>query len=77
MEGALIGIVSFVSSHLHSDVSKPTTTGRTGLTGFLEDKTGVTGAWTLGVGVAAYLLSKEIYILNNEVGVAVQSDGWR
>ena len=57
------------------DVSKPTTTGRTGLTGFLEDKTGVTGAWTLGVGVAAYLLSKEIYVVNNEVGVAMQRRG--
>lgn len=67
----------YVSSRISADVSKPTTTGRTGLTGFLEDKTGVTGAWTLGVGVAAYLLSKEIYVVNNEVGVAVQGEGWR
>ena len=43
------------------------TTGRGGLTGFLQEKTGVTGAWTLGVGVAVYALSKELYVINSEV----------
>ena len=45
------------------------------MAGFLEEKTGVTGAGTLGVGVAAYLLSKEIYIINNETVVAVVMGG--
>ena len=40
---------------------------RGGLTGFLYEKTGVTGAWTLGVGVGAYLISKELYVINSEV----------
>lgn len=48
--------------------SKPVIAGqRGGLTGFLQEKTGVTGAWTLGVGVTAYLFSKEIYVINSEV----------
>ena len=59
-----------------ADVAKPVpSSGRTGLAGFLEEKTGVTGAGTLGVGVAAYLLSKEIYIINNETVVAVVMGG--
>ena len=40
---------------------------RRGLTAFLYDKTGVTGAWTLGIGVSAYLISKEYYVMNGEV----------
>ena len=36
------------------------------LTGFLEDKTGVTGAGTLLVGLAAYMVSKEIYTSSME-----------
>ena len=48
--------------------SKPVpSTGRGGLTGFLYEKTGVTGAWTLGVGIGAYLISKELYVINSEV----------
>ena len=47
--------------------TKPT--GKGGLTGFLQEKTGVTGAWTLGVGVGAYAISKELYIINSEVSV--------
>ena len=35
----------------------------------------MTGAGTLGVGVAAYLISKEIYIINNETVVAVVMGG--
>ena len=59
-----------------ADTPKPvSTSGRTGLTGFLEDKTGVTGAGTLGVGVAAYLISKEIYIINNETVIALVMGG--
>lgn len=59
-----------------SDTPKPvSTTGRTGLTGFLEDKTGVTGAGMLGVGVAAYMISKEIYVVNNETVVALVVGG--
>ena len=51
----------------------PVATGssRGGLTGYLQEKTGVTGAWTLGVGVSAYLISKELYIVNSEVRVCV------
>ena len=49
--------------------------GRTGLTGFLEQKTGVTGALTLGVGVSAYLISKEIYIINSETVIALVMAG--
>ena len=35
----------------------------------------MTGAGALGVGVAAYLISKEIYIINNETVVAVVMGG--
>ena len=52
-----------------TEASKPAVTkssSRGGLTGFLEEKTGVTGAWTLGVGVSAYLISKELYVINSE-----------
>lgn len=45
----------------------PQSSSRGGLTGYLQDKTGVTGAWTLGVGVTAYLISKELYVINSEV----------
>ena len=38
-----------------------------GIGEMLKDKTGVTGLGTLGVGVAAYLISKELYIVNSEV----------
>ena len=34
---------------------------------FLSDKTGVTGAWTLGAGLTAVAISKEILIIHNEV----------
>lgn len=50
--------------------SKPAeskSSSRGGLTGFLQEKTGVTGAWMLGVGVSALLVSKELYIINSEV----------
>ena len=48
--------------------SKPVPSNRRGgLTGLLYEKTGVTGAWTLGVGVGAYLISKELYVINSEV----------
>ena len=50
-----------------SDSKPVSSNGRGGLTGFLYEKTGVTGAWTLGVGVGAYLLSKELYVINSEV----------
>ena len=62
----------FFTADTSKSVSK---SERTGLTGFLESKTGVTGAGTLGVGVAAYLFSKEIYIINNETVVAVVMGG--
>ncbi|CAI8023516.1 ATP synthase F(0) complex subunit B1, mitochondrial [Geodia barretti] len=59
-----------------NDTPQPvSTSGRTGLAGFLESKTGVTGAGTLGVGMAAYLISKEIYIINNETVVVVVVGG--
>lgn len=35
----------------------------------LKDKTGVTGPAMLGVGVSAYLISKELYVVNSEVCV--------
>ena len=35
--------------------------------GLLFAKTGVTGPWMLGVGVASYVLSKELYVFNSEV----------
>ena len=35
----------------------------------------MTGAWTLGVGAAAYLISKEIYIFNSETIIAVIMGG--
>ena len=44
-----------------------TTKERGPLTNFLYEKTGVTGSWTLGLGLAAYLVSKEYYIVNAEV----------
>ena len=71
MKRALIRTFSFFT-----DAPKPAASSkRTGLTGFLEEKTGVTGAGTLGVGVAAYLISKEIYVVNNETVVAVVMAG--
>lgn len=64
---------------LHSSPSDPPkpvlNSGRTGLTGFLEDKTGVTGAGTLLVGLAAYMISKEIYVINGETVHAVIMGG--
>lgn len=51
-----------------SPAPKPVVQGREGLVGFLYEKTGVTGAWTLGVGLAATLVSKELYLVNSEVG---------
>ena len=38
-----------------------------GMSDFLSDKTGVTGAWTLGAGLTAVAISKEILIIHNEV----------
>ena len=52
---------------LYTAPPKPAVPARSGLTGFLSDKTGVTGAWTLGVGLSAYLISKELYVFNAEV----------
>lgn len=49
--------------------------GREGLTGYLQEKTGVTGAWTLGVGVSAYLISKELYVINSETVIAAVLGG--
>ena len=40
---------------------------RTSLSQFLHDKTGVTGAWILGVGLASVAISKEIYVFNHVV----------
>ena len=40
---------------------------RTTLKHFLYDKTGVTGAWVLGVGLASVAISKELYIFNHVV----------
>ena len=49
-------------------VPTTTTTKERGLiTKFLYDKTGVTGSWTLGLGFAAFLISKEYYVVNSEV----------
>ena len=42
---------------------------RTSLSQFLHDKTGVTGPWVLGVGLASVAISKEIYIFNHVVCV--------
>ncbi len=39
-----------------------------GVIAALKTKTGVTGTLVLGVGVSAALLSKEIYVVNAEVG---------
>lgn len=69
---ALIRIFSLPCTETPKPVS---TGGRTGLTGFLEGKTGVTGAGTLGVGVVAYLISKEIYIINSETVTALVMGG--
>lgn len=44
-----------------------TTKERGPVSKFLFEKTGVTGAWTLGLGFAAFLVSKEYYIINAEV----------
>ncbi len=52
---------------VHPTDLKPALPQRPGLTGFLYDKTGVTGAWTLGLGLTALALSKEYYIINAEV----------
>lgn len=49
--------------------SPVTQSSRDGLTGLLQEKTGVTGAATLGVGVGAYLISKELYVVNSEVNL--------
>ena len=46
---------------------KPSTNNGGGISGFLRDKTGVTGPWMLGTGVAAYCLSKEVYVITSEV----------
>lgn len=43
--------------------------------GFLQEKTGVTGAWTLGVGVSAYLISKELYVMGSETVIGVVLGG--
>lgn len=37
------------------------------LRNLLEDKTGVTGPWVLGLGLGAWLISKEIYIVGPEM----------
>jgi hypothetical protein len=44
-----------------------TTKERGPISKFLYEKTGVTGGWTLGVGIATFLVSKEYYIINAEV----------
>ena len=33
----------------------------------LVEKIGVTGPWTLGVGVALYVFGQELYVMNSEV----------
>ena len=48
-------------------VPTTTTKERGPLTKFLYEKTGVTGSWTLGLGLAAFLISKEYYVVNSEV----------
>ena len=40
-----------------------------GVFALLKAKTGSTGKLALGIGVGALLLSKEIYVVTNEVGV--------
>ena len=40
-----------------------------GVFALLKAKTGNTGKLALGIGVGALLLSKEIYVVTNEVGV--------
>ena len=40
---------------------------RTSLSQFLHDKTGVTGAWVLGVGLTSVAISKELYVFNHVV----------
>ena len=42
---------------------------------FLSDKTGVTGAWTLGAGLTAVAISKEILIIHNETIVGISIAG--
>ena len=63
----MIVLVNSLQHGLHTAPPKPAVQSRPGLTGFLYDKTGVTGAWTLGVGLSAYLISKELYVFNAEV----------
>ena len=50
-------------------VATTATSSGGGLTGFLREKTGVTGAWTLGLGLSAYFLSKEFYVVDGEVSI--------
>lgn len=69
----MIVLVNALQHGLHTAPPKPAVPSRPGLTGFLYDKTGVTGAWTLGVGLSAYLISKELYVFNAEVGVLSSS----
>ena len=63
----MIVLVNALQHGLYTAPPKPAVPSRPGLTGFLYDKTGVTGAWTLGVGLSAYLISKELYVFNAEV----------
>ena len=37
----------------------------------LVEKLGVTGPWTLGVGLGLYAVSKELYVVNSEVCVCL------
>lgn len=70
-------IASSAALWSNSTGAKPPATedSRDGLTGFLQEKTGVTGAWTLGVGVGTYLISKELYVLGPETMVAAVMAG--
>lgn len=63
----MIVLINALQHGLYTAPPKPAVPSRPGLTGFLYDKTGVTGAWTLGVGLSAYLISKELYVFNAEV----------
>ena len=60
----------YIIIHLSLVANSPavaTSPNRTSLSQFLHDKTGVTGAWVLGVGLASVAISKEIYVFNHVV----------
>ncbi len=41
-------------------------TGNVGIRAGLVEKLGVTGPWTLGVGLGLYVIGKEFYVMNSE-----------